>query len=221
LKLGHYVKVPPRATFIAQAVGTVMAAFVGVGVKHWMFDIIPDMCSIHQKDSLTCPHNQVFFTASAVWGLIGPGRQFGTGALYHPQLFALIVGAVLPIPIWLWQRRYPSSWMKIISTPVILNGVGYIPPATGINYSSFFAVGFIFQYVVRKRNFAWWSKFNYITSAALDSGTVLSLIVVFFTLQFPKGGVNLDWWGNTVFTNTVDYNLVPWRTIPPEGLAMS
>jgi hypothetical protein len=103
-------------------------------------------------------------------GLIGPGRQFGKGALYHPQLFALIIGAFLPIPFWLWQRRYPSSWIKFISTPVILNGVAAIPPATGINYSSWFAVGFIFQYVVRKRNFAWWSKFNYITSAALDSG---------------------------------------------------
>ena len=135
-------------------------------------------------------------------GLIGPSRQFGTGALYHPQVFGLLVGALLPIPFWLWQRRYPSSWVKFIITPILLNGVGYIPPATGINYSSWFLVGFIFQYVVRKRNFPWWSKFNYVTSAAMDTGeclchmpmegvvpmwnavgTVLSLIVVFFTLE--------------------------------------
>lgn len=220
LKLGHYVKVPPRATFIVQAVGTIMAAFVEVGVKHWIFDNVHDICSVTQKDDLVCPHNQVFFTASAVWGLIGPGRQFGKGALYHPQLFALIIGAFLPIPFWLWQRRYPTSWVKFISTPVLLNGVAAIPPATGINYSSWFAVGFIFQYVIRKRNFAWWSKFNYITSAALDSGTVLSLIVVFFTLEFPKGGVQLNWWGNTVYQNTADYTREPWRPIPSQGLPM-
>ena len=87
LKLGHYVKVPPRATFIgaywalrprilvsdsftAQAVGTIMAAFVEVGVKQWMFNNVRDICQPHQKDSLTCPHNQVFFTASAVWYVI-------------------------------------------------------------------------------------------------------------------------------------------------------
>lgn len=220
LKLGHYVKVPPRATFIAQAVGTIIAAFVEVGVKQWMFDNVHDMCAINQKDSLVCPHNQVFFTASAVWGLIGPGRQFGTGALYHPQLFGLIIGALLPIPFWLWQRRYPSSWIKFISTPVLLNGVSNIPPATGINYSSWFAVGFIFQYIIRKRNFAWWSKFNYVTSAAMDSGTVLSIILVFFTLQFPKGGVQLNWWGNNVYQNTADYTLQPWRPIGPEGIPM-
>jgi hypothetical protein len=113
-------------------------------------------------------------------GVIGPARQFGTGALYHPQLYALIAGAFLPIPFWLWQRRYPSSWIRYISTPVILNGVGAIPPATGINYSSFFAVGFLFQYIIRKRNFPWWSKFNYVTSAALDSGACHFYFILLF-----------------------------------------
>lgn len=103
--------------------------------------------------------------------------------MYHPQLYALIVGAFLPIPFWLWQRRYPTSWTKFISIPVVLNGVSSIPPAVGINFTSWFAVGFVFQYLIRRRNFAWWSKFNYITSAAMDSGTVISLIFIFFTLQ--------------------------------------
>jgi len=57
-----------------------------------------------------------------------------------------------------------------VSTPVVLLGVSYIPPATGINYSSWFAVGFVFQFIIRKRNFAWWSKYNYITGAALECG---------------------------------------------------
>jgi hypothetical protein len=97
------------------------------------------------------------------------------GSLYHPQLFALIFGALIPLPFWLWQRRYPNSWIKFISTPVVLNGVSFIPPASGINYSAWFAVGFVFQYLVRKRWFPWWSKFNYVTSAAMDSGEWRSL----------------------------------------------
>lgn len=82
----------------------------------------------------------------------------------------MVIGVFLPIPFWFWQRRYPTSWITYVSTPVILNGVSSIPPATGINYSSWFAVGFLFQYLIRKKNFAWWSKFNYVTSAALDTG---------------------------------------------------
>ncbi|TRM69006.1 OPT oligopeptide transporter protein-domain-containing protein [Schizophyllum amplum] len=221
LKLGHYVKVPPRATFMVQLVATVLSAFLQVGVKTWLFSNVEDICSEKQKSQLTCPHNQVFFTASAVWGLVGPVRQFGTGSIYHPHLYAMIVGAFLPLPFWFWQRRYPNSWIKYVSTPVVLNGVSQIPPATGINYSSWFLVGFIFQFLIRKRNFAWWSKFNYVTSAAIDSGTVLSLIFIFLTLQFPKGGVNLDWWGNTVFMNTADYNRTPLRQVPEGGIPSS
>ncbi|KAJ7286788.1 OPT oligopeptide transporter protein-domain-containing protein [Mycena rebaudengoi] len=127
LKLGHYVKVPPHASFLVQLVGTFLATFLQVGVKTWIFA---------NKSQLTCPHNQVFFTASAVWGLIGPSRQFGNGSIYHPHLYALAVGALLPLPFYLWQRRYPKSWINYVSTPVVLNGVSGIPPATGINYSA-------------------------------------------------------------------------------------
>ncbi|KAL4079124.1 OPT oligopeptide transporter protein-domain-containing protein [Scleroderma citrinum] len=220
LKLGHYIKVPPRATFLVQSVGTIMASFVQIGVKQWMFDNVPDICTPHQVSSLTCPQNQVYFTASAVWGLIGPTRQFGAGALYHPELYAIIIGAFLPVPFWLWQRRYPNSWVKYVSTPVVLTGVSFIPPASGINYSAWFATGFVFQYLVRRRNFAWWSKFNYVTSAALDSGTVISALVIFFTLQFPNGGVTLNWWGNTVYQNTTDYHRAALKAIPSGGIPL-
>ena len=176
----------------------------------------------------------------------------------------MIIGAFLPLPFWLWQRRRPNSWVRYVSTPIVLNGVSFIPPATGINYSSWFFFGFIFQYLIRRRNFGWWSKFNYVTSAAMDSGTVLSLITIFFTLQvrycldlflgmlvwepfadvvrppfqFPKGGVSLNWWGNTVFMNSeyysqsasfpgltvflfaaADFQRTPFRSTPPEGLS--
>ncbi|KAF8435078.1 OPT oligopeptide transporter protein-domain-containing protein [Boletus edulis BED1] len=221
LKLGHYIKVPPRSTFLVQSVGTLLASFIQVGVKEWMFANVKDICQPNQPSDLTCPHNAVYFTASAVWGLIGPTRQFGPHSLYQPELYAIIVGAFLPLPFWLWQRRYPNSWVKFVSTPVILNGVSYIPPAAGINYSAWFATGFVFQYLVRKRNFAWWSKFNYVTSAALDSGTVLAAIVIFATLAFPRGGIYLNWWGNTVFENTADYNRVPLKTIPSGGIPLS
>ena len=199
LKLGHYVKLPPRATFTVQLAATSLVGLLQVGVKEWMFANVPNICATDQKDDLTCPHNQVIYTTSVIWGLIGPARQFGTDSIYHPQLYAIIIGAVLPVPFWFWQRRWPNHFNQYINLPIILNGIGLIPPATGINYSSWFLVGFIFQFLVRKRNFDWWSKFNYVLTSAMDCGTVLSVLFIFFTLQFPKGGVSVNWWGNTVF----------------------
>ncbi|THH21063.1 hypothetical protein EUX98_g8459 [Antrodiella citrinella] len=218
LKLGHYIKVPPRATFMVQITATALAGFVQVGVKQAMFDHIKGICTPDQKSDLTCPHNQVYYTASAVWGLIGPSRQFGSGSIYHPELYALIVGAFLPLPFWYYQRRWPNAWNKWISTPVILNSVQFIPPATGINYSSWFVTGFVFQYVIRKKNFAWWSKFNYVTAAALDSGTLVCLLFIFFVLQIPKGGLAVNWWGNSIWQNTDDFRQVSLLTVPSGGL---
>lgn len=96
---------------------------------------------------------------------------------------------------------------------------------------------------MRRRHFRWWSKYNFILSAGLDSGTILSALVIFFTLQLPKGGsicaslasrlwscvalpadarpllsfAAFDWWGNTVYTETADWAGTPFKTAPPEG----
>ena len=67
LKLGHYMKVPPRATFAAQAVAMLLSGCLQVGVKTALFTTVPDICSEGQKSMLTCPHNRVFFSASVLW----------------------------------------------------------------------------------------------------------------------------------------------------------
>jgi len=49
-----------------------------------------------------------------------------------------------------------------------------------------------------------------VLSAALDGGYAFGVIIVFFTLQYPKNGmIGLDriqkWWGNTVYMKMADY----------------
>ena len=37
----------------------------------------------------------------------------------------------------------------------------------------------------------------------MGTGTGISLLFIFFTLQFPKGGtIAVNWWGNNVFTKS-------------------
>ena len=67
LKLGHYMKVPPRASFVAQAVATLLSGFLQAGVKTALFTTVPDICSEGQKSMLTCPFNRGLFSASAIW----------------------------------------------------------------------------------------------------------------------------------------------------------
>jgi OPT family small oligopeptide transporter len=198
-KLGHYMKVPPRPMFMCQVIATIVAGTVQLGVQAWMFTNIHDMCSPTQKDGFICPSTEVFGTASIIWGVIGPARQFSKGQTYYPLVFFFLVGAVAPVLPWLLSKKWPNSLIKYINMPVIFNGTGLIPPATAINYVPWALIGFIFQYVIRRRHFSWWTKYNYVLAAALDSGLAISILVIFFALQFPKNGTIgensiLVWW---------------------------
>ncbi|KLO10273.1 OPT oligopeptide transporter [Schizopora paradoxa] len=114
---------------------------------------------------------------------------------------------------------WPNTFLRYVNFPVIFSGTGAIPPATAVNYVPWTIVGFVFQYVIRRRHFSWWTKYNYVLSAALDSGVAISIILIFFCLEYPLNGqigINTiqTWWGNTVFTKTGDWNSVTLKTVP-------
>ncbi|KIP02879.1 hypothetical protein PHLGIDRAFT_130482 [Phlebiopsis gigantea 11061_1 CR5-6] len=222
MKLGHYMKIPPRTMFWCQVVATVLAGIVQLGVQSWMFENIPDMCARDQKDHFTCASTEVFFTASVIWGVVGPKLLFSPGQLYGFLRFFFLFGAVAPLIPYLIIKRYPNSHFRYVHIPIIVNGTGWIPPASALNYVPWGIVGFVSQYVVRRRHFGWWSKYNYILSAALDAGTAIGTILVFFCLQYPANGTIgqhsvQSWWGNTVWTNTLDYNMTALKTLNATG----
>lgn len=219
-KLGHYMKVPPRTMFVGQVVAAVIAGTVQLGVQAWMFTNIKGMCTPNQPNGFICPSTQVFGTASIIWGVIGPALQFSKGQTYYPLLFCFLIGAAAPVFSWTMNKMFPNSFFKYFNFPVIFNGTGQIPPATAINYVPWALVGFIFNYVIRRRHFSWWTKYNYVLSAALDSGVAVSILVIFFCLQYPMNGAigtkTLSlWWGNTVPFAGADGKGTPIRHLAP------
>ncbi|KAE9409309.1 OPT oligopeptide transporter [Gymnopus androsaceus JB14] len=211
MKLGHYMKIPPRLMFTVQTVAVLVACVVSTAVQEWMFHNIVDYCQPHQPNGFTCPSTNTFASSSLIWGGVGPARMFSVGAPYNPLLYFYLIGAILPIPFYFLARRYPLSFWRYVNIPVFFGGVGAIPPASGINYTSWAAVGFVFNYCIRRFHFRWWMRYNYILSAALDSGVAVSLILIFFFVQLPKGGFTLNWWGNTVWQNTADAMGLPFK----------
>ncbi|KAE8714867.1 Oligopeptide transporter 3 [Hibiscus syriacus] len=200
LKLGHYMKIPPRCMYTAQLVGTVVAGMVNLGVAWWMLDSIQDICDIegiHPDSPWTCPKYRVTFDASVIWGLIGPKRLFGPGGMYRNLVWLFLIGAVLPVPVWVLSKIFPEKkWIPLINIPVISYGFAGMPPATPTNIASWLVTGTIFNYFVFKYNKRWWQKYNYVLSAALDAGTAFMGVLLFFALQ--NEGHNLKWWGTEV-----------------------
>jgi len=80
LKLGHYMKVPPRVMFTIQIVPTVITCIWATCIQNWMLNNIEDICSPRQKQGFICPTSTVFASASIIFGAVGPRRLFSPGA---------------------------------------------------------------------------------------------------------------------------------------------
>jgi OPT family oligopeptide transporter len=81
LKLGHYMKIPPRMMFMVQVVAAFVSCIVCVLIQDWMFANVVDFCTPHQPGRFVCPSTNTFATASLVWGGIGPARFLSPGKL--------------------------------------------------------------------------------------------------------------------------------------------
>ncbi|KAM1005343.1 hypothetical protein ACFX13_005472 [Malus domestica] len=197
LKLGHYMKIPPRCMYTVQLVGTLVAGIVNLAVAWWMLENIENICDVESRNPnspWTCPKYRVTFDASVIWGLIGPRRLFGPGGLYRNLMWLFLVGALLPFPICSMSKIFPDKkWIPLINMPVITYGFAGMPPATPTNIASWLITGGIFNYFVFKYHKRWWQKYNYVLSAALDAGTAFMGVLLFFALQNPKH--ELKWWG--------------------------
>lgn len=187
------MKIPPRTMFMAQVVATTVACFIQVFMLNFALNNVKDVCTTKQEQHFSCPGAKVFFSASVIWGLLGPQRIFSPGQIYSVLLLAFPVGALFPVVIWAIQRRWPNSFFKHALVPLILGGGGTIPPATPLNYLSWGVVGFIFQKWIRTRYFKWWSRLNYLTASGLDTGLAMSTLVIFFV--FTLNNINApQWW---------------------------
>ncbi|KAJ4956467.1 hypothetical protein NE237_013250 [Protea cynaroides] len=197
-KLGHYMKVPPRSMFMAQVLGTLIASLVYLGTAWWLMSSIPHLCdtSMLPSDSpWTCPMDRVFYSASVIWGLIGPRRFFGDLGPYAAVNWFFLGGAIAPILVWVAHKAFPQQkWIRLINMPVLLGATGMMPPASAVNFSSWLLLGFLFGFVLYRYKQNWWQRHNYVLSGALDAGLAIMGVLLFLCLGLQE--VSIDWWGN-------------------------
>jgi OPT family oligopeptide transporter len=159
LKLAHYLKIPPRHTFCAQMIATVVSTFVCTGVLNFQMNSIEGVCTVNQKDHYTCPSINQFFTAAVLWGTIGPKKVFGKGGQYTTMLVGFPLGFVIPFVVYYAQKKFPKqTWLRQTHVVVIFYGaivwapynLSYIWPGVPIGYLS--------MIYMKKRYLGFWSK---------------------------------------------------------------
>ncbi|GAA5981396.1 hypothetical protein JCM11641_005307 [Rhodosporidiobolus odoratus] len=193
-KLGLYMKIPPRHLFICQTYGTALGSIVNyllingvIASKRPFLDgTVNDPT---QQWSGRKP--EIFFVASVIFGLISPSRFFGEQ--YHVLYWGFLIGIFLPIIPWFLYRRTGKKFWKSINVPLVLHGA-ISPPQQPMNILiPGFIVSFLSQFYALRYKPAWFEKFCYVLSSALDAGTSVNALVVYI---FGLSSF-MTWWGNS------------------------
>lgn len=116
-----------------------------------------------------------------------------------PPFFGKKIGFVLPVPFWYLSRRFPAVGYKYVNTPMILIGMTIVPGSASSWITVSFVIVLISQFYIKRRYTAWFVKYNYLISTALDSGTSLMVFIIAMALYGGASGISYpfpSWWGN-------------------------
>lgn len=98
----------------------------------------------------------------------------------------------------------------------MLGATGWLPPATPLSFSTWAIAGLIFNKWIRDKYHGWWSTYNYLTAAAVDSGLLIATVVIFFAITFPAATIP-QWWGNVGVFETLDATNDAVRKVVADG----
>ncbi|OZJ06026.1 hypothetical protein BZG36_01102 [Bifiguratus adelaidae] len=200
LKLGQYLKIPPRAVFAAQCTGTVVGALLNYVIMKSIIASQRDLLLSPQGSNIWSGQNpQQFNSLSITWGGLS-AELFSPGKTYYPVAWAFLVGFLIPLPLYILHRFYPKVGFNAINTAVLVWFFGDLCVGINSSITTAMCLGFFFQFYMRRYRPRWFEKYQFIVSAALDSGTQVCIFVMTFAI-FGGAGTSQSfptWWGNTV-----------------------
>lgn len=229
-KLTHYAHLPPRNIFAIQLWATMVNALVSLGVLTFQEHRVKDICTLKNPMKFVCPNEDTLFSASIIWGVVGPKRIFDH---QYPVLkWMFLLGAGVGLLFWLVQfglpklllKKYPQKTPQIVkfqrivtmANPLaIVNGFLSWAPLNLSYATSSLYVAIFFNWFLKSRFLVWWRKYAYLFSAGMDTGVALSGIIIFFAVQYND--YELNWWGNTVSSAGLDGSGVPIPPLPKVG----
>ncbi|GAA6061462.1 hypothetical protein JCM10212_005665 [Sporobolomyces blumeae] len=187
LKLGQYTKLPPRATFGVQCIGTVVGAILQLII---MKSVISNqreiLLSVQGSNIWSGQQVQSFNSQAVTWGALAK-HMYGPGSTYFVIPLAIIIGLFVPVPFWFLNRYFPNRGFDKFVSPITCWCLGNL--SAGINSSIFttMSIAFVSQFYLRRYCSSWFRKYNYLMSAGLDGGTQFMSFIASFALFGAAG----------------------------------
>ncbi|KAJ4370267.1 hypothetical protein N0V86_009004 [Didymella sp. IMI 355093] len=207
LKLGEYLKIPPRVMFLTQIYGTVLGGFINYAV---MISIVAGnkelLADSNGDASWSGATIQSYNTNASTWALAS--YIYKQGQEYSIVPFGLLIGAGIVAAHRIFAQFVPRIGkfsLNEINMPQFIQYAGYIPynQSQTCVLLSWTIVGFYTQFYLRNYRPRIFKDYSYLIAGAFDGASLTCLFILSFAV-FGAGGPATpfpQWWGNNIAGN--------------------
>ncbi|EMD91812.1 hypothetical protein COCC4DRAFT_160685 [Bipolaris maydis ATCC 48331] len=207
LKLGEYLKIPPRVMFLTQIYGTLLGGFINYAI---MISIVTGnqnvLADTNGNSSWSGATIQSYNTNATTWALAA--YLYKQGAIYSIVPFGLLIGAGIVAAHRIFAQFVPKIGkfsVNEINFPQFIQYAGYIPynQSQTCILLSWVIVGFYTQFYLRNYRPRIFKDYSYLIAGAFDGASLTCLFILSFAV-FGAGGPAVPmpaWWGNNVSGN--------------------
>ncbi|KAF8348553.1 OPT oligopeptide transporter protein-domain-containing protein [Amanita rubescens] len=208
LKIGQYLKIPPRVMFLTQVWGTILGAMVNyvvmVSIVTVRREILLDPIG---NNVWSGQYTQTLNTNAVTWSLAK--KVYGRNGPYFIVPMGLAIGMGPTFFQWLIWKRWPKIGLVRVDSiilPIIYMYTAAL--ASGVNSiaTSTILVGLASQLWLRRYHPKWYRDYNYILGGGLDGGAQVMIFILSFAV-FGASGTPRPfpaWAGNPAKGN-IDY----------------
>ncbi|KAK1460407.1 OPT oligopeptide transporter [Colletotrichum melonis] len=202
LKMGEYLKIPPRVMFLTQIYGTIIGGFINYAV---MISIVNGnrelLVDSDGNSSWSGATMQSYNTNATSWALAK--YLYKTGGKYALVPIGLGIGFGVVIVhriIAYFIPKIRGYSLYDINLPQLIQYAGYIPynaSQTCVLFSSLIS-GFFVQFYLRNYRPRIFKDYSYLVTGAFDGASLTVLFILSFAV-FGAGGPSVPfptWWGN-------------------------
>ncbi|KAL1405685.1 hypothetical protein Q8F55_007351 [Vanrija albida] len=211
LKMGEYLKIPPRVMFATQIWGTVFGAFINYVVMVSIVNRYGDLLSNSNGSSTWSGANYQAINANATtWALAkylyaAGGRYIQVPAAIGFGFLAVCVHRF----VYIWVKKIGPIHVNDINFPQLLSYSGSLAGVSqGCILLSRLIVGFYTQFYLRNYKPKIFSKYSYLVTAAFDGGSLVVLFILSFAVFGAGNSAPVyfpEWWGNLAWPKYLDH----------------
>ncbi|KAH6639911.1 oligopeptide transporter-like protein [Truncatella angustata] len=212
LKMGEYLKIPPRVMFLTQIYGTILGGFINYAIMTSIVNSHRELLAdTNGNSSWSGATMQSYNTNATSWALAKYLYKSGAKYAMVPIGIAIGAGAVAVHRAFVYfVPKIRGFSTNEINLPQFIQYAGFIPynaSQTCVIFSQIIA-GFFTQFYLRNYRPRIFKDYMYLITGALDGAALTALFILSFAV-FGAGGPSVTfptWWGNNADGN---YDLCP------------